>query len=55
MLASALDYEVVVDKDMSTGIEGTHFSLERVDFQGLVFFLNTLRMKLNRYCRYEKG
>ena len=26
VLASALDYEVVVDKDMSTGIEGTHWN-----------------------------
>ena len=47
VLASALDYEVVVDKDMSTGIEGTHFSLERVTF-GAGVFSDTLRMKLNR-------
>ena len=42
VLASALDYEVVVDKDM-----GTHFSLERVTF-GAGVFSDTLRMKLNR-------
>lgn len=47
VLASALDYEVVVDKDASTGIEGTHFSLERVTF-GAGVFSDTLRMKLNR-------
>ena len=40
VLASALDYEVVVDKDMSTGIEGTHF--------------DTLRMKLNRTADMKK-
>ncbi|HJF71861.1 MAG TPA: DUF4843 domain-containing protein [Butyricimonas virosa] len=46
-LASALDYEVVVDTDMSTGIENTHFSLERLTF-GAGVFSDTLRVKLNR-------
>lgn len=53
VLASALDYEVVVDKDMSTGIEGTHFSLERVTF-GAGVFSDTLRMKLNRTADMKK-
>ena len=53
VLASALDYEVVVDKDMSTGIEGTHFSLERVTF-GAGVFSDTLRLKLNRTADMKK-
>ena len=54
VLASALDYEVVVDKDASTGIEGTHFSLERVTF-GAGVFSDTLRMKLNRTADMKEG